>query len=263
ASEARAPFALLGISQGSSVCIAYAVRHPERVSHLILYGAYARGWARRGDAEGHREYEAIVELVRLGWGKDNPAFRQIFTSRFIPGGTDEQVGWFNDLCRKTSSPATAADLLATRAHIEVTDLLARVRVPTLVVHAREDVVCPIAEGRLVAAGIPGAQFVELDSRNHILLDNEPAWERFQDVVLDFMGLGGKPAGEDRAFRGLSARERDILAAITDGLSNAEIGERLAISDKTVRNHVSNVFDKIGVWTRAQAIVFARDRGFRR
>jgi len=263
ASEVRAPFALLGISQGASVCIAYAVRHPDRVSRLILYGAYARGWGQRGDLEGQREYEAIVELVRLGWGKDNPAFRQIFTSRFIPGGTDEQVGWFNELCRKTSSPAVAAELLATRAHIQVTDLLGRVRVPTLVIHAREDVVCPLAEGRLVAAGIPGAQFVELDSRNHILLEHEPAWERFQEVVHEFMGLEGSASGEDRAFRALSARERDILAAIAEGLSNAEIGERLAISGKTVRNHVSNVFDKIGVWTRAQAIVFARDRGFRR
>ena len=263
ASEAREPFALLGISQGASVCIAYAVRHPERVSRLILYGAYARGWGRRGELEGEREYNAIVELVRLGWGKDNPAFRQIFTSRFIPGGTDEQVGWFNELCRKTSSPAVAAELLATRAHILVTDLLARVHVPTLVIHAREDMVCPIAEGRLVAAGIRDAQFVELDSRNHILLEREPAWDRFKQVVLEFMGLEGGTAGEDRAFASLSPRERDILAAIADGLSNAEIGDRLAISGKTVRNHVSNVFDKIGVWTRAQAIVFARDRGFRR
>jgi pimeloyl-ACP methyl ester carboxylesterase/DNA-binding CsgD family transcriptional regulator len=263
ASEAREPFALLGISQGASVCIAYAVRHPERVSRLILYGAYARGWGRRGDPEGEREYNAIVELVRLGWGKDNPAFRQIFTSRFIPGGTDEQVGWFNELCRKTSSPAVAAELLATRAHILVTDLLARVHVPTLVVHAREDMVCPIAEGRLVAAGIPDALFVELDSRNHILLEREPAWDRFKQAVLEFMGLEPGTAGEDRAFASLSPRERDILAAMADGLSNAEIGERLAISGKTVRNHVSNVFDKIGVWTRAQAIVFARDRGFRR
>jgi pimeloyl-ACP methyl ester carboxylesterase/DNA-binding CsgD family transcriptional regulator len=263
ASEAREPFALLGISQGASVCIAYAVRHPERVSRLILYGAYARGWGRRGELEGEREYNAIVELVRLGWGKDNPAFRQIFTSRFIPGGTDEQVGWFNELCLKTSSPAVAAELLATRAHILVTDLLARVHVPTLVIHAREDMVCPIAEGRLVAAGIPDALFVELDSRNHILLEREPAWDRFKQVVLEFMGLERGTAGEDRAFASLSPRERDILAAIADGLSNAEIGERLAISGKTVRNHVSNVFDKIGVWTRAQAIVFARDRGFRR
>jgi len=263
ASEVRAPLALLGISQGAAVSIAYAVRHPERVSRLILYGPYARGWAGRGDQEGQREYEAIVELVRLGWGKDNPAFRQIFTSRFIPGGTDEQVGWFNELCRKTSSPAVAAELLATRAHILVTDLLARVHVPTLVIHAREDMICPIAEGRLVAAGIRDAQFVELDSRNHILLEREPAWERFKEVVLEFAGLAGGAAGEDRAFTSLSPRERDILAAIADGLSNAEIGERLAISGKTVRNHVSNVFDKIGVWTRAQAIVFARDRGFRR
>jgi pimeloyl-ACP methyl ester carboxylesterase/DNA-binding CsgD family transcriptional regulator len=263
ASEVRAPFALLGISQGASVCIAYAVRHPERVSRLVLYGAYARGWGRRGDPEGEREYNAIVELVRLGWGKDNPAFRQIFTSRFIPGGTDEQVGWFNELCLKTSSPAVAAELLATRAHILVTDLLARVHVPTLVIHAREDMVCPIAEGRLVAAGIPDALFVELDSRNHILLEQEPAWERFKEVVLEFMGLEGTAAGEDRAFTSLSPRERDILAAMADGLSNAEIGERLAISGKTVRNHVSKVFDKIGVWTRAQAIVFARDHGFRR
>ena len=262
ASEARAPFALLGMSQGASVCIAYAVRHPERVSRLILYGSYARGWGRRDDAEGKREYDAIVELVRLGWGKDNPAFRQIFTSRFIPGGTDEQIGWFNELCRKTSSPAVAAELLVTRGDILVTDMLARVRVPTLVIHARDDVVCPIAEGRLVAAGIPGAQFVELDSRNHVLLEHEPAWERFKEVVLDFTGIADA-RGEDRAFTSLSPRERDVLAAIAEGLSNAEIGERLAISGKTVRNHVSNVFDKIGVWTRAQAIVFARDRGFRR
>jgi len=155
----------------------------------------------------------------------------------------------------------AAELLATRAHIQVTDLLGRVRVPTLVIHAREDVVCPLAEGRLVAAGIPGAQFVELDSRNHILLEHEPAWERFQEVVHEFMGLEGSASGEDRAFRALSARERDILALITEGLGNAEIAERLGISEKTVRNHVSNVFDKLGVWTRAQAIVFARDRGF--
>jgi pimeloyl-ACP methyl ester carboxylesterase/DNA-binding CsgD family transcriptional regulator len=262
ASEARAPFALLGMSQGASVCIAYAVRHPERVSRLILYGSYARGWGRRGDAEGKREYDAIVELVRLGWGKDNPAFRQIFTSRFIPGGTDEQIGWFNELCRKTSSPAVAAELLVTRGDILVTDMLARVRVPTLVIHARDDVVCPIAEGRLVAAGIPGAQFVELDSRNHVLLEHEPAWERFKEAVLEFTGIESA-GGEDRAFTSLSPRERDVLAAIAEGLSNAEIGERLAISGKTVRNHVSNVFDKIGVWTRAQAIVFARDKGFRR
>jgi pimeloyl-ACP methyl ester carboxylesterase/DNA-binding CsgD family transcriptional regulator len=257
------PVTLLGISQGAAICVAYAVRHPARVSRLILYGGYARGWLHRGDPVGAREYNAIIELVRTSWGKENPAFRQIFTSRFIPGGTDEQVEWWNELCRKTTTPANAADLMAARSRILATDLLPLVQAPTLVIHARQDQVCPISEGRLLAAGIPDAQFVELDSRNHVLLENEPAWERFQEVVLEFAGLEGGTAGEDRAFTSLSPRERDILAAIADGLSNAEIGERLAISGKTVRNHVSNVFDKIGVWTRAQAIVFARDRGFRR
>ena len=257
------PVTLLGISQGAAICVAYAVRHPARVSRLILYGGYARGWMHRGEPEGAREYNAIIELVRTSWGKENPAFRQIFTSRFIPGGTDEQLEWWNELCRKTTTPANAADLMAARCHILATDLLPLVQAPTLVIHANDDQVCPVAEGRLLAAGIPDAQFVELDSRNHVLLENEPAWARFKEVVLEFAGLEGGAAGEDRAFAALSPRERDILAAIADGLSNAEIGDRLAISGKTVRNHVSKVFDKIGVWTRAQAIVFARDRGFKR
>ena len=131
--------------------------------------------------------------------------------------------------------------------------------PTLVLHARDDAVCPIGEGRLLASGIPGAEFVELDSRNHILLEHEPAWQRFCDAVLAFL-QPGQPAG-DSVFAALSARERQVLALMADGLSNADIGERLNISEKTVRNHASNVFDKLGVWSRAQAIVFARERGY--
>jgi pimeloyl-ACP methyl ester carboxylesterase/DNA-binding CsgD family transcriptional regulator len=255
------PFTLLGISQGASVCLAYATRHPERVSRLLLYGGYARGWSRRGDAAGEREYQAITELVRSGWGRDNPAFRQVFTSRFIPGASSEQIEWFNELCRKTASPEVAAFLLEMRSHIDVSQLLGEVQAPTLVIHSRDDVVVPIAEGRFLATGIPGAQFVELDSANHILLEGEPAWARFRQAALEFMGVAAA-AGEDPAFGSLSPREREVLALITEGLGNAEIGERLSISGKTVRNHVSSVFDKLGVWTRAQAIVFARDRGFR-
>jgi len=252
---------LLGISQGAAVCIDYAVRHPDRVSHLVLYGGYSRGVARRDNPKDARVYTAIIELARLGWGTENPAFRQIFTSRFIPGGSDEQLGWFNELCRKTTSPETAARLLEVRSQIEVTRLLPRVRTPTLVLHAREDNVTPLDEGRRLAAAIPGAQFVELDSRNHILLEGEPAWDRFREAVLDFVGIAA-PRGEDSAFAKLSSREREILVLVTEGLGNAAIAERLALSEKTVRNHVSNLFDKLGVWTRAQAIVFARDRGFR-
>lgn len=262
AADPQQPFALLGISQGAATCVAYAVKHPERVSHLVLYGGYARGSFHRGDPDKDRLYRAIIDLARLGWGNDNPAFRQIFTSRFIPGATEEQMGWFNDLCRKTTSPENAARLLEERSAIDVSALLDKVRTPTLVLNSRDDDVIPISEGHILAAGIPGAQFIELDSKNHILLETEPACERFCDEVLEFLGVRGSARGEDPAFASLSPRERDVLALITDGLGNAQIAENLSISEKTVRNHVSNVFDKLGVWTRAQAIVFARDRGFR-
>jgi pimeloyl-ACP methyl ester carboxylesterase/DNA-binding CsgD family transcriptional regulator len=255
------PFALLGISSGAAICAAYAVRHPERVSRLVLYGGYARGWAQRGDSEGERQYRAMLELMRVGWGKENPVFRQIFTSRFIPGASEARIGWFNELCRRTSTGEMAARLLEARSKVEASGLLGAIRAPTLVIHSRDDEVCPVSESRFLASGIPGAQFVELDSRNHILLEDEPAWARFQEVVLDFTGLPAS-RGEDPAFVRLTAREREVLVLITEGLANADIGERLAISEKTVRNHISSVFDKLGVWTRAQAIVFARDRGFK-
>jgi len=255
------PVSLLGISQGAAICIRYAALNPERVSRMILYGGYARGWGRRGDAAEEREFRAVCEVIRAGWGKENPAFRQVFTARFMPGASDAQIAWFNELCRRTSTGEMAARLLESRAHVDVSALLGRIKAPTLVLHARGDEVCPVAEGRALAAGIPDAQFVELDSRNHILLEDEPAWGRFQDVVLDFMGVP-EPAAPDAAFDSLTTREREVLALVARGLGNADIAESLAISEKTVRNHVSSLFDKLGVWTRAQAIVFARDRGFR-
>ena len=258
ASDLREPFALLGISQGAAVCIAYAAKHPERVSRLILYGGYARGWARRGHDEAAREYNAIVDLVRVGWGRSNPAFRQIFTSRFIPRANDEQVAWFNELCRKTTTAETAAKILQLRSEIDVVPLLKDVHTPTLVIHARNDQVTPLSEGRFLASGIAGAEFVEVDSENHILLRDEPAWSKFKEVVLDFMDV----SRGDAVFGSLSPREREVFALMAEGLGNGEIAERLSISEKTVRNHVSNLFDKLGVWTRAQAIVFARDHGFR-
>lgn len=259
AAALREPFALLGISQGSAVCIAYAVRHPERVSHMILCGGFAHGALRRSDEEANRMYAAIIDLASL-WGSDNPAFRQVFTSRFIPGGTSEQLQWFNDLCLKTTSPELAPTLLRARAETVVRDLLPKVRTPTLVLHAREDEIAPLREGRLVATEIAGAQFIELESRNHVLLAHEQAWTRFQEAVLDFTGR--RRAGGGDVFARLSPRERDTLRLLTDGLSNSEIAERLGISEKTVRNHLSHLFDKLGVWSRTQAVVFARDHGFR-
>jgi pimeloyl-ACP methyl ester carboxylesterase/DNA-binding CsgD family transcriptional regulator len=261
AAGCREPFTMLGISQGGAQCIRYIARHPERVSRLVLYGAYAQGWARRNDPGSAREYDSVAELMRAGWGRDNPVFRQVFTSRFVPDATDEQLAWFNELCLKTASGPNAARLFESRAEIDVLELLPQIRVPTLVLHARGDAAVPLSQGHVLASGLPNAQFVELDSNNHILLEHEAAWARFKEAVLDFMGVRGDASGEDPAFAALSRREREILALMADGLGNAEIAEQLSISDKTVRNHVSNVFDKLGVWTRAQAIVFARDRRF--
>jgi pimeloyl-ACP methyl ester carboxylesterase len=252
------PVTLLGISQGAATCVNYAVRHPERVARMILYGGYARGAFLRGTPATQRAFRAMLELARVAWEKDNPTFRQVFTARFIPGGTHEQVEWFNDLCRKTTSGDIVADLLEARAVVDITALLGDVRTPTLVLHARADEVIPIEEGRSLASGIRGAEFVELESRNHILLEHEPAWQRFQDAVLHFLRLA---PGADSAFSALSSREREVLTLMADGLSNSDIGERLQISEKTVRNHATSIFDKLGVWSRAQAIVFAREHGF--
>jgi pimeloyl-ACP methyl ester carboxylesterase/DNA-binding CsgD family transcriptional regulator len=254
------PFVLLGISQGACASIAYAVRHPEKVSHLVLYGGYAKGWALRENPDHVREYSALVDFAELAWGRPDPLYRRLFTKRFLPQGSEEQLQWFDELCARTVRPAMAGRLLRSRGQADAADLLGRVRVPTLVVHARGDQVAPISQGQELAAGIPGAEFVQVDSPNHILLEHEPAWQRFREAVLDFTGV--KSRGEDRVFDGLAPREREILAKLVGGLTNTEIGKALFISEKTVRNQLTRIFDKLGVANRTQAIVFARDHGFR-
>src|SRR5262245_14211060 len=255
------PVTLLGISQGAATCIRYATRCPERVARMIFYGGYARGVMLRDTPDAEAQFRAMIELARVAWGKPNPAFRQVFTSRFIPGATHEQLQWFNDLCLKTTTGEVFSHLLTARGTVDVVPLLSELRTPTQILHGREDEVVSIAEGRLLASRIPEAEFVELDSKNHILLEHEPAWQRFREAVLGFVQLAAAASALGSAFAALSAREREVLALMTEGLSNTDIAERLSISEKTVRNHASNVFDKLGVWSRAQAIVFARDHGF--
>ena len=253
------PFALLGISQGAAAAIHYAVEHPENVSHLILCGAYAQGRAVRNDGAEAQQLRAVLALTRVGWGQDNPVYRQLFTSRLIPGATDEQTKWFNELCRRTTTPEIATRILEARGQLDIVDLLPRVAVPTLVLHARNEEAVPLSQGRLLAARIPGAKFVELDSRNHILLEHEPAWERFKEEVLAFTGQAARLESEDPLFQVLSAREREILTRIAAGSSNIDIGRQLFISEKTVRNHITRIFEKLGVQSRAQAIVLAKDK----
>ena len=178
-------FPLLGLSQGCATSIAYAVRHPERISHLVLYGSFARGRRKRG-ADEFANSDALLTLMRQGWGNENPAFRQIFTSLFIPGGSEEQSRWFTDLQRITTSPDNAVRLRQTVDEIDISDLLPQVQAPTLVLHCRDDAVQPFDEGRRVAAGIPGARFVALEGKNHVPLKGEPAWTRLLDEMRDFL-----------------------------------------------------------------------------
>jgi class 3 adenylate cyclase/pimeloyl-ACP methyl ester carboxylesterase len=178
-------FPLLGISQGCAVSIAYAARHPQRVSHLVLYGGFAVGYLRRSSNEAER-FTALKTLMRQGWGGENAAFRQIFTSLFIPGGSKEQIDWFNELQRQSTSPETAARMFQASAETDVIDLLARVRVPTLVMHARGDAGIPFEFGQQMAAGIPGARFVALPGRNHLFLEGEPATDRFFEELKLFL-----------------------------------------------------------------------------
>ena len=180
-------FALFGISQGCSVAIAYAVNHPERVSHLILYGGYAQGWNKRARSAAEKDEDAAkLTLMRLGWGKENPAFRQLFTSHFIPGATKTQEDWFNELQRITVTPETAVRIFEAIGDIDVTTLLPQVRVPTLVMHAQDDAQIPFEAGRRMAAGIPGAQFVTLKGRNHMFLETEPAFGQFLEQIRPFL-----------------------------------------------------------------------------
>ena len=179
-------FALFGASQGGPVSVAYAARHPQRVSSLVLYGSYARGWRHRDDPGDVRQEDTMLELVRVGWGKDNPAFRELYASLFVPDGTPEAVRSFVDMARDSTSPETAARLMQSFACIDVRDLLPRLKVPTLVLHVAGDKRIDAGNGRELAASIPYAEYVVLDGQNHIMLDGEPAFGEFLASVHDFL-----------------------------------------------------------------------------
>ena len=198
-------FALLGISQGGAIAAAYAALHPDRVSHLVLYGAFSRGWEMRGNPHEVESWRALLTLIRLGWGAEHPAFRQLWTSRYIPEATTEQWEWFNQMQRISTSPETAARLVQTWGRIDVTEILPDIRVPTIVFHCEHDTAVPFEEGRRLASAIPGAQFVPLPSRNHLVLAEEPAWNLFLEELGAFLGWkrsepadGSAPAGGEHS-----------------------------------------------------------------
>ena len=252
-------FALLGCSQGASIAIEYAVRHPGRVSHLVILGGYARGWLKRGlPPERVAELEAQLKLVEVGWGRDDPAYRHIFSSQFAPGATLEQMNSMSELQRKSASPENAVRIIRTFFNIDVREVAPRLTCPSLLLHGRGDRRAPFEEGRILASLIPGARLVPLDTENHILLSHEPAFRHFLEELRAFVARS--PGQSAEAFAGLTAREAEILERIAQGLDNAQIAAHLGMSEKTVRNNITHIFDKLGVENRSQAIVRARDRG---
>ncbi len=256
-------FDLLATCWGGPIAITYAARHPERVNRLVLYGTYALGRLRWTDrpkeiAKAH----VLLDLTRLGWGRDNHAFQQVWATAFQPGGTLDHLHSWCDQQRAATSAEIAVRLLQIGWNVDVREAAPRVKCPVLILHPERDAVVPMDQGRLLASLIPGSRFVQIDTDNHMPLGDEPAWPRIVGEIQAFLDEPVKRAGRTEALRlnELTPRERAVLDAIAGGLDNTEIAVTLGLSEKTVRNHITRVFDKIGVAHRYQAIVLARDAG---
>jgi pimeloyl-ACP methyl ester carboxylesterase/AraC-like DNA-binding protein len=264
-------FDLLGISQGAAVAIAYAVRHPERVRKMVIYGGYAAGWATRGEPEEVARREAMITLTEAGWGSDHPAYRQLFTGLYIPEGTARQVDWFNELQKVSASAENAARIQRVLSTIDVRELLGKVTTPTLVLHARDDQVVPFAAGEELARKIPGAMFVPLEGENHIILETEPAWPLFTKAVAEFLDKDSAPAAVKLAAPA-KPRPRDSMAkcAGTDGaeLAFATCGEGFPlVKSQNWMTHLEHDWSSpvYGPWlkelVRSNRVVRSDMRGF--
>jgi pimeloyl-ACP methyl ester carboxylesterase/DNA-binding CsgD family transcriptional regulator len=257
-------FVLFGMGHGARTAINYAARFPGRVSRLVLSGSSICGRVARGQSpQDAQEEETRLKAVELGWQSDTPAYGQFFTSLHMPDASTEQIHSYNELLRLTTSPANAVALMRSFHRGDVRDSVPKVRCPTLVLHSRGDCIIPFDWGRAVAAQIPGARFVPVDSRNHVNVDSEPAWSQVAAAIGDFLLARHESPPNAATFDGLTAREMDVLELVAQGLDNTTIGARLGISERTARNYVSIILSKLGVNSRAQAIVWAREAGLGR
>ena len=254
-------FSLIGVSQGGAVALDYTARNPGGVGALVLFGAYARGRNMRGDLSSEPgRLEVMRKLIRSGWGDENHAFATAFVGQFQPEAGNANLAAWCALQRMAVSPEQALHLIEIMYRIDILSAASVVTCPTLVAHATRDGVVPEAEGRLVAHTIPRARFLSLDSANHFLLPDEPAWAEFVAELHDFLPA---PAREYGPLATLTRRERDVLDGLASGQDNREIAVALGLSEKTVRNHVSSIFGKLGIHSRAKVVVAARESGYGR
>ena len=253
--------ALLGISGGAAPSIAYAARHPERVSHLVLLGGYSHGLLHRHPSAEQLAYvEAQIRLMELGWGVRNSPVQQFISATMLPDGTPEQVAALNEQQLRSCDGTRAAAIFRSRLALDVRSEIAQVRCPTLVLHSDGDAAVNVELGRELAAAIAGARFESLRSRNHVPLAGEPAFERFCELVSAFVAPDGTNGGASGGAA-FTPRERELLALVARGCDNLQIAAHLGLAEKTVRNALSGLYTKLGVDGRSHAVVRARELGF--
>ena len=244
-------FALLAMSQGGPVAIEYAARHPERLTRLILYGSYAGAMV--GASPEELELQSAFEaLIRVGWARPTSEFRRVFSSMMIPGGTEEQMRWLDDLQRMAVDADTAVVARSQRQVADSTPRLAELDLPTLVLHSRGDQMNDFRHSRHLAANIRGARLVALESNNHIVLEDERAWPVFMRELTEFLApdrVTGPPAGSDDVAAVLSPRELHILSLAAQGRDNDAIAAELVLSVRTVERHLQNAYAKLGLQGR--------------
>jgi len=256
-------FPILGVCQGAAIAVAYALRHPERVSQLVLYNAYAHGAFTKG-MSGYRveEAETLARMIEVGWGRKSGAFREVFARLLSPSDASDQITWWDDLQRLTTDKATAAQLWRGFHEIDIRDQLPQLRIPTLAAHVKADTMVPFEAGRDLAGRIPHCRFLPLEGRNHILQPQDPGWRTFIEEMRRFLAVDPH---EDvimaAQFHELTRRECEILDHVARGRSNASIARALSLAPKTVRNHVSNICGKLAVSNRVELVVEGRNAGF--
>ena len=250
-------FALLGMSQGGPVAMAYAHRHPERVTRLILHGSYI---ATLGPSmESAAMEDAFIRMVEVGWARPEGRFRRVFTDMLMPGATPEQMTWVDGLMKMSTSTENAVEFRRQRRDVDVSDLLPQLGFPTLVLHARGDQMNEFTEGRRLAAEIPDARLVTLESDNHVLLEDEPAWPVFLREIDEFLEPdreSARHASDHGQFSAqtlecLTLREREVLTLVAAGLDNKDIAAKLTLSVRTVERHLQTMYRKLDLTGSAQ------------